>query len=208
MNAVLDLLLPCRCVACEALCLGPGSRVWCARCAQGLPPWLWPRRALPEGLRSAWTLGPYDGPVGAAVRRAKYGADRLALAELGERLAQAAAGRLPRVDAVVPVPQRRWSTLTRGLWPTALLAAPVAQALAVPALHALRRRGGRAQAGLDHAARLENVRVAFEAQGTGVPARVLLVDDVMTTGATAQACAEELLCAGAREVHLLAACDA
>lgn len=208
MRDVLDLLLPCPCVECGGLCLGRESRVWCVACCAKLPRWLWPRREPLEGVRTAWTLGEYTGPVGAAVRRAKYGQDRAALGELSARLAQAAAGRLPRVDGVVPVPQRLGASLERGMWPTAVLAQAVSQALERPWSPALRRVGGAPQAGLDAAARRQNVAGAYAAVGELALRRVLLVDDVLTTGATVEACAAELLCAGAREVHVLAVCEA
>jgi ComF family protein len=117
---------------------------------------------------------------------------------------------LPRgrqFDAVVPVPlhwRRRW---TRGFNQSELLAQAIARRCGAPVVNALtRRRATSAQAGLTHAARRQNVAHAFQARPSRriEGKRVLLIDDVMTTGATAAACARALRRAGAQSVTLLA----
>lgn len=130
------------------------------------------------------------------------------MSDLGALLGAAAAGRLPVIDVVVPVPQRLGTSLQRGFSPVWVLADAVACAVQRPLCEALKRSPGSAQAGLRVAERQDNVRGAFRCVQALEGARVLLVDDVVTTGATARACAQELLCGGARAVHLLAACRA
>lgn len=208
LDAALDLFLPTTCAGCGGPCSGGAAPTWCAACSAQLPRFLWPIHPPPDSLASAWFYGAYDGPVGAAVRRAKYQPDEQALRDLGQRLALAAAGRLPEIDAVVPVPPMARTALERGVVPTAVLAHAVAQALNRPVRAVLRRRSGRRQAELGREERSENVRGAFRAARAPDAARVLLIDDVVTTGATATACARELLCAGARSVHLVAVCAA
>ena len=110
--------------------------------------------------------------------------------------------------AVVPVPTTRTRRRRRGYNQAAELASVVAEALDLELVPALRRRaGGRTQVSLQPVERNRNVRRAFSArdpEGVRVRGRsVLLVDDVLTTGATATAAARALQSAGARGVRLL-----
>jgi ComF family protein len=109
-------------------------------------------------------------------------------------------------DAVVPVPLHWRKQWNRGFNQAELLARQVAKRRQIPVLQALRRKRSTAtQAGLAIAGRRRNVAGAFEARSgnkvTG--ARILLIDDVMTTGATANACATVLKRSGAKSVSLL-----
>jgi ComF family protein len=109
-------------------------------------------------------------------------------------------------DAVVPMPLHWRRRFQRGFNQAAVLAKDVAQRRRIPLLNAVRRvRATATQTGLTNAQRRENVRGAFRA-GRGRPLeglRILLVDDVMTTGATGSACAAALKRAGAKSVTLL-----
>jgi predicted amidophosphoribosyltransferase len=174
----------------------------CDECLQGWPDRLTPLSPPPPAVTFAWTLGPYAGPVGLLVRRAKYGSDGRALMRLGGFLAGALGG-LP-VQAVVPVPSRWISVMARGFVPALLLARPIATEAGVPLRSLLLRRSGAAQAGVARRLRAANVATRFEVRA-GVEGRILLVDDVVTTGSTASACASALLGAGASEVWLAAA---
>jgi ComF family protein len=107
------------------------------------------------------------------------------------------------VDVVVPVPLHRRRERDRGFNQSALLARAVATACALPTNEAslMRTRETVPQVGLDIYARRVNVRGAFRAGREGVVGRrVLLIDDVCTTGATMEACAEALAAVGARAV--------
>ena len=205
VSGLLDLLFPEDCPACQAPALGVGL---CAACAGDIPQRLRPLPDIP-GIATAWALGPYEGALGALVRRGKYRPDPIVLGWLGQRLAAAAGGRLPRAEAVcwTPVPTRR--RVTRGFDQAELLARPVAGALGVPLWAGLRRVRPLEQAGRPRSERATGARGAFAVAPRGsAPETVLLVDDVVTTGATARACAEELLCSGARRVHLLCVASA
>ena len=127
---------------------------------------------------------------------------------LGELLVRAVA-RDEAYDLVTAVPlhwRRRWQ---RGFNQAELLAREIARRCGVPFVHTLRRlQATRAQAGLSNTARRRNVAAAFvcrraASKGLLSGRRVLLIDDVMTTGSTAAACARTLKAAGAARVALL-----
>ncbi len=149
--------------------------------------------------------GLFGGPLADAIHALKYG-DRPALARpLGRWLA--ARIRLPRDALVVAVPLGRRRRLARGYDQAGRLAEQVARAGGAPLLQgALRRvRETPPQVGRSRAARAANVAGAFEADPRRVAGRELvLVDDVVTTGATADAAARALLAAGARRVTVVA----
>ena len=113
-------------------------------------------------------------------------------------------------DAVVPMPLHWRRRFERGFNQASLIAAQVARRRKIPVLHAVRRvRATRTQTGLTNAKRRDNVSGAFRIErqvGRGRSLqglRILLVDDVMTTGATGSACASVLKRAGAKSVTLL-----
>jgi ComF family protein len=125
---------------------------------------------------------------------------------LGDLL-MAALPRDERFDAVAPVPLHWLRQWRRGFNQSELLAREIARRSGLPLLRALRRvRSTPAQAGLSNTARRQNVAAAFQCSRSAKPAegrRILLVDDVMTTGATASACALALKRGGASRVGIL-----
>jgi len=162
------------------------------------------RRGL-RGFDAAYSFGAYEGRLRELIHLFKYGGVRPLAGPLGEWLALA----LPRdqsFDRVVPVPlhwRRRWR---RGFNQSALLARALARRFGLRITPALRRvRATAVQAGLSHSGRRANVAGAFRVRpGVRLDGRrVLLVDDVLTTGATASACAAALKQAGARYVAAL-----
>jgi len=151
-------------------------------------------------LRAAWLYRP---PLDAVILGLKFRRlDYLGL-HLGRHLATRFAGELTGFDAAVPIALTWRRTLTRGYNQAALIARPLAEALGIPVLHALRRRRTTIpQARLSRPRRLLNPRGTFAVR-RGIPvagARLLLVDDVATTGATLSAAAHTLRQAGATEV--------
>lgn len=198
LGGLLDLLAPPECAGC-----GSAESVWCSACSAQEPSCLWPAEA-PEGCRTAWFYAPYDHVVGGAWRRAKYGGDRVACDTVVRATVDALC--LPEVDVVVPVPQDWRSSWSRGFYPVGRLGQGVAEGLGVPERRLLRRLAGPSLASLERSERRLAALRAFRAQGELAGERVLLVDDVLTTGSTATACASELLCAGASEVHLMVVC--
>ena len=149
----------------------------------------------------------YRGPMRRALAQLKYeGAHRVA-----PLLAAEAAPALARLLAVsgpatlVPIPVHVERLRSRGYNQAALLARALAAAVDAPHADAellVRVRETAQQHRLNRAARLANLRAAFRvAPGVGVPATVVLVDDIITTTATLEACAEVLSHAGAEAVY-------
>lgn len=210
-RALLELIYPIR-----AECMGCGTRAgferdWlCEDCRQALanrwvgaaPP---PEGGLIDGAAYAYL---YGGPAGGLVRNLKYrGVSRLA-EPMGRQMLRAFDGLQPaQIDCVVPVPMHIRRTRKRGVNQALLLAREMAGGLGLPLAEALvRTRNTRQQARLDAAERLHNLDGAFAVACDVKGKRVLLVDDVCTTGATANACAEALLSGGASAVLLVCFC--
>lgn len=167
----------------------------CALCRSGL-----------RGFDAAYCFGSYEDALRGLIHLFKYGKTPTVARPLGEFLASALP-RDERLDAIVPVPlhwRRRWQ---RGFNQSQLLAREVAARTGLPVVPALRRtRATAAQAGLSNRGRRRNVAQAFQpgrAAGRVAGKRVLLIDDVLTTGATATACALALKRAGAKRVAVL-----
>jgi ComF family protein len=111
-----------------------------------------------------------------------------------------------RFDAVVPVPLHRSRLRKRGFNQARLLALGVAAEINAPVSDTLEVvRSTRDQVELSAAQRRANVEGAYRASAP-LRGRILLIDDVFTTGATMSACASTLVRAGAREVHALSLC--
>jgi ComF family protein len=219
LTSFLDLLFPPRCAACGEATFTTGSGPFCQLCAGAVDP-VPPgcaRCGLPGPLETCGacladppafdalaTGGLFGGPLADAIHRLKY-RDRPALARpLGTWLAGRA--RLPPGAAVLSVPLGRRRRISRGYDQAALLAAAVARAARLPRLRgALRRtRETSPQVGRHRAERARNVAGAFAASPRVRGRDLVLVDDVVTTGATADACCAALKAAGARSVLVLA----
>ena len=181
----------------------------CLRCRQDLPRGLASITSLPEFIDEGWCLGPYSGLLGGLLRSAKYGGREDVLLNLGELLADHAGARnapaglaVEQFDGLTTVPASLVRRLGRGFDPVELLSAKLQHALDAPLSPVLRRGGGASQAGQSREDRLANVRGVYTAR-TAVAGRWLLIDDVLTSGATASACALALRESGARSVSLL-----
>jgi ComF family protein len=132
----------------------------------------------------------------------KYAKVRTLARPLSGLLMQALA-REEAFDAVAPVPLYWRRRLQRGFNQAELLARELSRRTGIPLVKPLSRvRPTPAQAGLSNSARRQNVARAFRSQSVQGK-RILLIDDVMTTGATAASCALALKQAGARRVALL-----
>lgn len=154
-------------------------------------------------------FGPFEGVLRQAVHALKFGGDPGLGKALGRLMARAVRRRLePRnADVVIPVPLHFSRLVERGYNQSAVLARQIAKTTGKPlVLDALvRTRGAAEQSGSTRAQRKENVRNAFLAREARVAGKtVLLVDDVLTTGATARECAYALQRAGAKRVYVAA----
>lgn len=161
----------------------------------------------PDGLISAARFPfAYRRPVRGMIRRMKYqGVARMAEWMAGEML-RAAERELPGgYDMIVPVPMHRKRLRLRGANHAEALAEALSRRMGVPSVKALLRTADTPQqARLSAAARRKNLEGAFAALPSVGGRRVLLVDDVLTTGATALSCASALRAAGASDVSFLA----
>jgi ComF family protein len=182
-------MLPAMPSACCAQCALPlASGAVCAECLE--------RRPRYDAIAAAYA---YDFPVDALIQSFKYRGD-LSLAPL---LANALARRVPGgAEAIVPMPLSRSRLAERGFNQAHELARHLARVLRLPLLgHACRKVAETPpQAGLTLPARVRNVKRAFVCDADLTGARVAIVDDVMTTGATMNELARVLKRAGAAHV--------
>jgi ComF family protein len=204
---LLDLALPSACVGCRHE--GPPL---CLECREILAVRLPAEPGVPIGLPAdipapllqlEW-CAPYSGVTRRAIHALKYGGERRLAEPLGEAIAarwrRASAGG----DVLVPVPASPNRVRDRGYDQAALLAASAGRQLGMPVIAALRRaRATDAQASLDRSERAANIRDAFRVVDAPVGRWVVLIDDVVTTGATLAACGSALLAAGAAAVSAI-----
>jgi len=211
-NRLLDLAFPARCPGC-----GREGAPICAACLPALDARLEQPPGIPIGLPSdlppailqlEW-CAPFGGLVRRALHQLKYGGETRLAGPLGAAIARRWARAAAGGDVLVPVPVHAARARQRGYDQAELLARAAAAELGLPWAPILERaRATIAQFDLDRATRATNVRGAFRLKpwpgGQHETARsplagrwIVLVDDVVTTGATLTACAAPLLAAGA-----------
>lgn len=218
LKALADLFYPQRCVSCDRRAVD----LLCRKCFENLPriegsvckrcgkPTMFETfvceecKSLDFGFDSARAPLRYQGVGARIVHALKYrGYTKVAQRLMTPLLVELLEGRF---DAVVPVPLHRSRLRKRGFNQAELMARSLAERInstLSDKLQAVRRT--RDQIELSGAGRRANVRGAFDAKGR-VTGRVLLVDDVFTTGATMSECASTLKRAGATEVHAVSLC--
>lgn len=229
IDALLSVLLAPACAACqhtlESPTRGPVCRdCWasilpltpplCDRCGDPLPSWraaslplaTCPRcRRLPRVISRARAIGIYDGALRAIIHALKYDGRRSLAGPLAALMRTRGSDVLAGADVVVPVPLHPSRRRERGF----NQADDLARELKLPVLRALRRvRATAVQAELPAARRHGNVRDAFAlaVRAGGLNGSIaVLIDDVSTTGATLDACAQALRSGRVREVRALTA---
>lgn len=216
-DALLDFIFPPHCPACDAYVERSGE--WCDDClAAATRPH---RIALDEGARqyidAAYALGLYrESPLRSLIIELKYNGrrDRLAYIKtfiydaLKKSLADGTliSDIIAKCDVAVPVPLHRSKEKKRGFNQTELIFKGALIGMGLSWSRAIERvRETVPQHGLDVEARRRNLDGAFSAADTSsiVDARVLLVDDIFTTGTTATSCAHVLMKAGAQSVTVM-----
>lgn len=209
-NRALDLALPAACAGCRR----EGAAL-CPECAPALDARLDAQRGIPIGLPAdipvpllqlEW-CAPFTGVTRRALHALKYDGERRLAPPLGAAIARRWERAGVAGDAFVPVPASPDRVRERGYDQAGLLAGEAGRRLRVPVLQALERtRATTAQFDLDRAGRASNLGEAFRVAGGRVPVAgrwLVLVDDVVTTGATLSACAATLLEAGALAVSAI-----
>jgi ComF family protein len=227
-KAVLDLALPPLCLCCARPVGGAGTL--CAKCWQGLDfiarPYcerlgtpfsadlgyglISPRAiAEPPAFSRARAVARYDSTARLLVHRLKY-SDRLDLSDaMGRWMARAGADVLEGADLLIPVPLHRMRFWGRRFNQAGELAKAISRATGVAVAHEalVRKKATKAQVGLSAAERARNLSGAFRLPPDGkarvAGKRVVLIDDVLTTGSTLNSAARVLRRAGAAEVDAL-----
>lgn len=211
---MVEVIYPPRCAGCGHRGVWVCDECWpdlerfesplCSRC--GVPSSLACRCGeLNDAIAMCRSAARYGGWLRDGIRRLKYEGEPARSASLASLLFNAAVD-FPDVDALVPAPLHRSRQKRRGYNQAELLAAPVAERLDRPLAHCLARtRPTRQQVGLDADTRRINVAGAFSVLEASAVAdrRFLLVDDVITTGSTLNACADALRTAGAAWIGVL-----
>ena len=223
ISASCEALLPCLCLHCGepiggdtvGLCgacwsaVVPRAGAACPLCAAPCDAEVEPCLACADHAPAqqgtvAW--GEYDGALRSAVLGLKSrGRDELAV-PLGRRLAARIAVEdwASDIQVIAHVPSHKLRRLRRGWPPAATLARVAGRELSLPVRTLLKRRGLRRQTGRSRAEREMLPRRAFGAVGSVAGRRVLIIDDVTTTGTTLSRAAEVLLAAGADTVYCAA----
>lgn len=195
-----EAISPSLCAACDgalerrsAFCPACASTV--VRSSAGLS-------ASAEGLCEISAFGEFGGALATALRRFKFEGRPDLARPLGQMLRRAAAEAGLCADIVIPVPLHPKRLCERGYNQSALLARSIVGEVSarLDTRTLVRIRQTEQQATLDQKSRLLNVQQAFALQGSVQNLRIVLVDDVYTTGATLQACADTLRRGGAANV--------
>lgn len=225
-NRLLKIFFPPRCTFCRRVLPFESSKFICESCEQKLPSpaknacrlcggELASEFALPvcgmcrkyrHSFSGAFVPLRYTGAARSALLRFKFSGRAAYAKTFAFLIAQSYFGREnpPRLDSITFVPQGKDSARTREYCPTGLLAKELSKILSIPCAPALKRLPScKRQSRLNAAQRRENVRRGYEVlKGAEISGSVLLVDDIYTTGATADRCSRLLKKMGAQKVFL------
>jgi len=206
LQSCISILLPSDCIACGErpatyplpICRGCKDLI-----LSGDPP---PVRSL-EHLNKIWSCRPYEGPVRECIKKFKYCGKQQLLPVFEDMIRKYFDGSrtLPApVDLVIPVPIHPNRRFSRGYNQSELISGVISERLSSPVSFSIlvKTKNTAPQIGLSGKSRINNLKNSFTVtERLRLTGRsVMLVDDIVTTGATLNACAAELLRAGAREV--------
>lgn len=171
-------------------CLRPAEGQFCMGCAAGLPF---------SSLLAAYV---YDGAVKELIWRLKYAGASAAASEMARAIAPLLS-QMPQGTVIVPAPTSASRVRQRGYDQALLLAKELSKLKGLPCRTMLIRLGRKHQVGASRLQRLRQMKDAFVVRSSGaLPQSVLLIDDVLTTGATLEAAATALRQAGVAVVHV------
>ncbi len=218
---LVNLLFPSTCPVCRTSTDTISQAPFCIRCWQSITYYRGPSccscgvplasahadrcgpcRESPPAFSRAVSFGKYEGTLAAAIHHFKFLGLRRLAAPLAELLASVPTD---DCDAIIPVPLSIGSLRIRGFNQALLLAHHLSKLRGIPLMMDLLIKilETPPQVGLSAQERAANVKKAFACTGRAGGLNVILLDDVMTTGATVNACAKQLLRAGARNVQVL-----
>src|SRR5260221_6977848 len=193
LHAVAAGIVPPLCAACGRSCRP--EAIVCTRCGRRLAAAEPLLGKGPPGLDRAWSSAPHEGVARNLAAALKFRRLLPVGGLMADRIQWLAPAHMLS-GAIVPVPPAPSRLRRRGFDPAGELAAALAERLGSPLEHCLSRRGGRRQVGRRRADRIGQPP-QVHTTGTA-PRSVVLVDDVLTTGATLTACTQALRAAGAR----------
>ncbi len=222
MGRLIDKLFVRMCVLCDyrqsdtGLChfcaeILPLNDNYCCHCGQpldapgspGIP--CGACQVKPPALDKARAPCRYEFPVDAALKKLKFNRRLAFVPPLARLLLPVMAAEFPECDVLVPVPLHRWRQVKRGFNQAHELCRCLARHTGLPILDtAFRDRATPSQSGLNAAARSKNLRGAFTVKSLNAYRHPLIVDDVITTGATCNELARALKSAGAETVGAIA----
>lgn len=220
VSFILNLAYPAECPVCRDRSDNHATSPFCSGCWSGMLPYVGPScgfcaRPLPSGhapvcgeclkkrppFKRAFSFGRYEGTLRDAIHSLKF----QPVKRLAKPLGMLMSGfDYPPFDGVVPVPLSPGGLRERGFNQSLLIARVLASLRGAPLMAGLlyKKKETPPQVSLSRSARLENLKGAFGVRGKLRGERLLLVDDVITTGATASECSRILLRAGAGEVYV------
>jgi len=216
------LLFPSFCPVCKTPSGVHEHAPFCPSCWSGIVPYTGPRCAVcgrpfqsehgkvcgecitkEPPFAKAFSYGLYEGPLEEAVKALKFSKIKRLSRPLGRLVASLP---LPEADAIAAVPLSKKGLLQRGFNQSLLLGKELSKNSGLPLFPnaLIKIKETMPQALLSRKERLTNLKGAFRAEGEASGKTFLLVDDVMTTGATLAECSKALLKAGAKEVYAVA----
>ena len=192
LDALATVVAPPLCAACGRACRR--EALVCTRCARRLAAAEPLESAGPPGVDRAWSSAPHEGVARDLVTALKFRRLLLVAELIADRIEWLAPAPLLS-GTIVPVPTARLRSVMRGFDPAAEIAAALAQRTGLPLQACLARRDGGRQVGKRRGRRIGHPPL-IQTRGP-IPGSVLLIDDVLTTGATLSAAARALRSAGA-----------
>ena len=208
---LISWLFPARCLLCDRVI--PAGELFCRDCEKKLPKRPFTRKlALPgagaEGF-SVYSSMSYEGGFRKSIHRLKFRGQKSIAKPMGRLLAESIRDRDLSFDAVTWVPMTEKKRRERGYDQSELLARAAAKELKLPCLPLLQKvRENKTQHELSGRQRQQNVKGVYRAEKGAEGKALLLIDDIVTTGATIGECAKLLYAAGAKRATGLCAADA
>lgn len=206
--SIIDLIAPFACVFCGVRD-ERAAKFICDGCRTDLPRNKSPLASHPGLFTAKIAMLRYSFPVDVAVKALKFERKLYYAKALAEILCEAQTILPADIDAIMPIPLHWRRRAVRGFNQATELAQPLAKHLRLPLVRPLRRqRSTPFQSGLDATQRARNLRGAFVARRPIVYQHVLIIDDVVTTGATTFVAGKALLALGVGQVSLLCVASA